>query len=447
MVTQGGEARFPLFSRTMRTRHCRLLTFAILAIALLTIRYLGNQRIPMAIISGLLVFLCLFMSDSELVPAVVFLIPFETAIQIVTIYGAILIMLIARHWHHMRVSFLSIPILSLVVLEGAHVLVTPFDMLQYLKVVVVYSLVAVLVYSDTIRIDYRAVLTWFVVGVCAFSALATVYDLGRNGYSLIQMISSGTRLGDTGLRAFDGGYGLYDNPNAIGTMLCVALSVYLVGLHARGRVLPTDFLLIGMLITVGLLTRSRAFIVTLLAQMTFTMTVSRRLSRWVSGSAAILLIAVLMIIATGRSTFVESVLSRFGVDFLSGRLEVFRAYNAYLLDHPWNLVFGIGLQSMNVKANIIHSPHNVVQEVMVAWGLVGVGIAFLLLLSVFRRGMLKRSQGLMHHLPMFTILFLAQSGQFFSKLPAPVLLVVAFCSYRWEPSRLVTKTHPIGTGV
>ena len=94
----------------------------------------------------------------------------------------------------------------------------------------------------------------------------------------------------------------------------------------------------------------------------------------------------------------ENLFTRFGEeDITNGRDEIFLFYTEHILSSPQYFFFGIGIQSVVEKIQMIHDtqmsvPHNGLQEAVVVWGIVGLVLMLCLLLALFRasRGTCKR---------------------------------------------------------
>ena len=116
-------------------------------------------------------------------------------------------------------------------------------------------------------------------------------------------------------------------------------------------------------------------------------------------------------------------IARFSTEDVSGgRTYLFNFYNEFIFSTPGHMFFGIGMQGIAEKINLllhanVEVPHNGYQELVVAWGIVG-----FLLMSFFMVGMIiqaKRKAGRkkiewIHYLPLLLLLINILAGQFFT---------------------------------
>jgi hypothetical protein len=407
----------------------RLFTFAVTTTLLLVTRDFARVAVPMVLIVGVLSLICLTMNDSELAAALMFLIPFENAIQITMIYVVALVIFVLRHLHDLRLNVHAVLILMcLMGLEASHMLIPPFDKVQYMKMAGVYSLITILIFSSQIRIEYSKVLRWFVFGTLLFSTLLVAYEFASSGYSV-------RRLGSRDeFELADSGYGLYNNPNAISIAICMSLSLCFLVSYVEGALPRSRLAELGMLVFYGILTLSKTFVVTLAFEVAYfllALLISRN-RRGMRLAGLVLIVLAVSFFLLKENMFVASLMNRFKVNLFSGRLEIIEAYSAYILSNPLYVVFGIGMQGMPEKTGLPLNPHNMLQEVVVAWGLVGLALCYAYVWAIYRRGArYKGPRGLIQHLPLLTLLFITQSSRLFRKLETFSLLFLVFCAYRW----------------
>ncbi len=79
------------------------------------------------------------------------------------------------------------------------------------------------------------------------------------------------------------------------------------------------------------------------------------------------------------------------------------------------MIMGVGIQNYDVKAGLNNVSHNAIQEIFVAWGILGF-IAVLLIVIESLYAVIKKHKldNVYYYLPLITLLLMIQAGQFFS---------------------------------
>lgn len=175
-------------------------------------------------------------------------------------------------------------------------------------------------------------------------------------------------------------YVLRYNPNGLGAICNLSIVGLLLRMKRQGFNL-LDFSLSAILALFGLLTQSRAFLLTFAVMvLLFALTVqSGALKRLRNLGILICIGAVGVGIVWLVSPFViEHILARLGeADISNGRNDLFAWYNEYLISDPEHLWFGTGLQDILTKVNSIvlvpvdNVSHNGIQELVIVWGIPG----------------------------------------------------------------------------
>lgn len=175
-------------------------------------------------------------------------------------------------------------------------------------------------------------------------------------------------------------YVLRYNPNGLGAICNLSIAGLLLRMKRQGFNL-LDFSLSAILALFGLLTQSRAFLLTFAVMvLLFALTVqSGALKRLRNLGILVCIGAVGVGIVWLVSPFViEHILARLGeADISNGRNDLFAWYNEYLISDPEHLWFGTGLQDILTKVNSIvlvpvdNVSHNGIQELVIVWGIPG----------------------------------------------------------------------------
>ena len=175
-------------------------------------------------------------------------------------------------------------------------------------------------------------------------------------------------------------YVLRYNPNGLGAICNLSIAGLLLRMKRQGFNL-LDFSLSAILALFGLLTQSRAFLLTFAVMvLLFALAVqSGAVKRLRNLGILVCIGAVGVGIVWLVSPFViEHILARLGeADITNGRNDLFAWYNEYLISDPEHLWFGTGLQDVVGRVNngldfgVETCPHNGIQELVIVWGIPG----------------------------------------------------------------------------
>jgi O-antigen ligase len=188
--------------------------------------------------------------------------------------------------------------------------------------------------------------------------------------------------------------GLVINPNSLG-VLCVLSVGCLMQIRSAGEKKKLDMFLTVSILILGALTCSRTYLACLLILGVFKFVSSnigvKGKLKLLLGSGVVLLISA-SILSLVFPTTVEMFIQRLTAeDITSGRYALFAEYNKYLLSSAKALVWGVG--SLNLGEKVVELsisfgvPHNGIQEILVAWGIIGL-LLFIAMIGV----MIRRSK-------------------------------------------------------
>jgi len=227
------------------------------------------------------------------------------------------------------------------------------------------------------------------------------------------------------------------NANSLGVM-CVLGITCLIQLVYSGSGKKADIWLISMLLVFGVMTSSRTYLVCLLLMavlLVFCMRggfVKKIQFLFVAGLVAGILLFVmnlfipdLLMYYSGR--FAEK-------DLTTGRADLLTLYNHFIVSNANVSLFGIGTQDLKKKVIEIYqvannSPHNAIQEIIVAWGVPGLALILAMLcVLVIRSRKQCSNQGLINYIPLIIILAKAQAGQMITSAYTMLALAFAYLS-------------------
>lgn len=402
----------------------RAVFYSLLSLILLLsfVRYSLQVDIPRMLMALVAVLIACVGDRDEILAMCICCMPLQEALDVYVTLGLCIVIYVVKFSEDIRLDKSIVPVLLVFLWELIHCFGEPFYPQSFFAIFIPYLLLLVVMCRGGEKCDYA-----FVVRVLSFAtAMMCISLLGQlfviNNYNLVATISKLQRLGvlsDEALKSLsiDGGR---LNANTLG-ILCVLSMTGLFQLRLAGNGKKSDLLLVVILLVFGTLTSSRTYLVCL-AFMALCLLFGQKGS--LSGKikfffAIVVVIAVAFLLL--NMLFPELLAyyySRFQVeDITTGRGELLKLYNRFLLSESKNLVFGIGLQNFGQKVVSIYHiadnvPHNGIQEIVVAWGIPGLLLfCVLLVVMIQRAGRSGVKRGLLNYIPLLIILVKAQVGQ------------------------------------
>lgn len=304
---------------------------------------------------------------------------------------------------------------------------------ELLSFISVFSLVIMrLIDTDYNGYDSQKICLYFIIGY--WVAMICLFGQYRiSGYSLLEisnMAEAQFRLGDTnefsdavnGVRT-----NITFNSNSLGLL---SLTVVLASLLFYRRQSSIIFLIstFGAL-SVGFTSLSRAYVLTaILALMAYFFLGFQR-KNIIRNTIFLVIVSFIIfyLLTTILSSFMTGFEGRMDTDDVSnGRLDIFSMYNNILLNNPLALLFGVGIQNYAAKLGVVMSAHNGTQEVVLAWGILGLTLIVILLNTALKNAKRYFWISKQYYIPFFAVLFFVQFGQSFSSFQFMMLLFLAF---------------------
>ena len=416
--------------------------------ALMIVRYVLKVNVP-AIAFLLVAMLPIwFGTTSEQLAFAASCIPLSIAFQYK--YALLILsvaMLVKNRWRLKR-SGVFIVIMVMMVWELFHAFYGQFSFTEYLRDFAELILLGVVTSVDLHDVDHKLVirsLSVSVVGVCAIMLIMQLQQFGFNLDAVFGRSARSFRFGQSNMTA--GRFALNFNANNLGFICNLATCSGLL-LTIRKEHRRMDVILTICAVTFAAMTLSRAAIVcAVMVYGTFLLLTEGKLATkiWSGVGGILTALLALVVIQNFIPNVFENILERFQrSDVWNGRGNLLKYYNQFMFSSPMYMLFGIGMQHIFEKVSprvpVIDVPHMGLQEVWIAWGVVG-----LVLLGVVIWRMITASkiyaEGKRHRyqfMPLALTLVFTMSGQFLTSSRALMALTVAYvclCAKKAAPVR------------
>ena len=136
------------------------------------------------------------------------------------------------------------------------------------------------------------------------------------------------------------------------------------------------------------------------------------------GAIVLLAVTAVLLLNWLFPNVMQDYAKRFRVeDITTGRTSLMIAYHRFIVREPQVMFFGIGLQNFKEKLTLIYrvasnTPHNAIQELIVAWGILGLLLFVMFVLLMLRQSTkYNKKHVLLNYIPLLIILVKSMAGQ------------------------------------
>lgn len=423
--------------RIQKHKENRIFKMYLLAMFVLMVaRYLLQIDVPAVVFLAVTLFPAWFGTKSEQLAMVASCIPLSVAFQykyaLLILSAAILI---RNHWKLNRSGAFMI-VMAMAIWEWWHAFYGNFAYVEYLRDFAELILLGIVLSIDLYELDYKLIvrsLSVSVVGVCVIMLLMQLRQFDYDIIAVFARSAHSFRFGQSNMES--GVYALNFNANNLGFICNLSTSGSLL-LAARKEHKRLDILWAICSAIFTLMTLSRAAILCLVIIFITYLFLGegRPLQKIISSAIGIVvaIIAMMLVWIFVPSVF-ENILERFQrSDMSNGRTSLLLYYGQFLLSSPAYFLCGIGMQHIFEKVSPYYPVHDVphmgIQEVWVAWGLVGVVMIMMLFFKIvtasrqFSQGKRRAYQ----FLPLGLTLVFTMSGQLLTSSRTLMALIFAY---------------------
>lgn len=404
---------------------CVILCFAILIL----IRDVAGVTVNRYIFIALATATFIVLDKQSIYAFIAFLTPLSVGIS-ATYITAIALVIIFIKQKELKVHILGLGCMVLILLmELLSAVRGIFSLTVYFRFAGIFIFAFLAMIDHEKNYDYDKMIKLFVLGY--FVAMGSIIGQMLNEYSLEEILSLGIRLGNTRrlLGKSTEGMLVSYNANDLGALCLLNINFcILLRLKTGNKWYMASFVISSLL---GLMTQSRAFLICYVISVLLfifmsskdTTSIIKNLSWLILGVGAILGLTYWLI-----PDYMSMLVERFNAsDISGGRNEIFAFYFKEMTSSVDKILFGVGLQYYPQKYNYIFSAHNATQEVVIAWGVIGLFIVIALFGIIFRNA--KRQNPIarnIQYIPLIMSLAIMQSLQGFSDRASMLRLMIAY---------------------
>lgn len=423
--------------RIQKHKENRIFTVYLLAMfALVAVRYLLKVNIPAIVFLAVAMLPIWWGTPSEQLACAMSFVPISIAFQ----YKYALLILVLAILIKKKGRLKWNGVLSLVIFmmgwELWHALYGKFSYVEYLRGFAEIILLGVVTSIDLYDLDHKLVirsLTISIVGVCLVMLIMQLQQFNFDFAEVFLRSAQNFRFGQDNMESEQ--FAINFNSNNLGFICNLSVSGGLL-LMVRKEHRWFDVLLVIASAIFAMMTLSRSAIVCLVLLFAGYLFLAgndivKKIAAGI-GTIAIALLTFFFIQVTIPSVL-ENITERFQrEDVWNGRGGLFSNYIEFLFLSPMNWLFGIGMQQIYEKVvpyvPVASVPHMGLQEVWVAWGLVGLVLFFTVLwriVTVSKR-YAKAKRQLYQFMPLVLTLIYTTSGQLLTSSRALLALTFSY---------------------
>ena len=401
--------------------HTGFYIFFSVLLLLIFIRYAFQIDIPRLMFLIIIVLIVLQGDKNEIIAMCMCCIPLHEAVDFFYSVTACAVILVFKSYKRFKVNITIFPLICLIVWELIHCFNTKFSATGLLSIFIPIIMLTILMCIDVSNCDYA-----FITRMIATTTLITcMMLLGKvlyfSGFNVLAAFASLQRLGlesETTRNTLKISGAV--NPNTLG-IVCVLVSTGLLQIRSQGQAKKRDMIMLLLLIVFGTLTSSRTYLVCLAVMVMLLLigqkgTINKKIRFFLM--FVIILAFGILILNILFPELMQYYSARFKVkDITTGRAELMIEYHKFIVANAKNLFFGIGGQDfanrlINVYRVTWNIPHNGIQELVVAWGVIGLIIfTILVVLMILNSKKYNKDQILLNYIPLIIILVKIQAGQ------------------------------------
>ena len=423
--------------RIQRNAENRIFKVYLLAMfAMVVVRYLLKVNVPAVAFLAVAMLPIWWGTPSEQMAFVASCIPLSIAFQykyaLLILSAAILI----KNRGRLKWSGVLPLVFAMMVWELWHAVYGHFSYVEYLRDFAELLILGVVTSINLKDVDHKLVIRSLVVSVVGICAIMLFMQLQQFNFDIVAVFirsANNFRFGESNMES--GIYALNFNANNLG-FICNLATCGCLLLIIRKEHTRTDMVLIICTVIFGIMTLSKAAVLCLLMLFVGYLFSTRGdlVKKVLGGIGGVLIVlsALILIQLLVPSVF-ANIEERFQrEDVWNGRGGLFKYYNEFMFLSPAYFLLGIGMQEIYAKvaphSPVAGVPHMGLQEVWVAWGLVGLALFLYMLwrLIVVSKQYAQGKRQAYQFMPLVLTLIFTMSGQFLTSSRALMALTISY---------------------
>lgn len=406
---------------------------------LIMIRYAFQIDIPRIIFLLIIGMIAVFGDRNEIIAMCICCIPMHESIDFYYALVICIVVCVFKYYKSLSFGGHLVLLVAVMIWELLHCYFTSFDIVLYLSYIVPFVLLAVLMALNMENIDYPFIVRALALSVLAMEVILFVRVLYFADFNVAVAIAGLQRMGSdlhSSIQDVEIAGGQI-NPNTLG-IIAVLASSGLLQLRSAKVGKKTDLIVMLANLVLAALGTSRTYLVCLALMIVLFIFAEKggmiNKIRVVALFAIVLGVATVSMALIFPDTFAFFVSRFFVEDITTGRDEGMKLFNRFLLDNPKVFLFGIGLQDYgNLIINVYriwnNVPHNLIQEILIAWGIPGLLIFALQILYMYIvAARWNKKISLINWIPLIIILFKSLAGQLLTSGYSMLALALAYLS-------------------
>ena len=424
---------------SVQNRHKRFWWLLGLLLLLIMTRYALQIDLPRVVFLVVIGLTALLGDRDEILALCVCFIPMHESIDFFYALAITLVIYIFKFHRQLRFRT-NIALIFLVILwELLHCFRQSFSVVDFLSGIVPFLVLAVMMASETDKLDYPFLVRSFAWATLGISVVLFVRVLYFSGFHFLLAIAGLQRMGLDVQSNIQGAAitGGLVHPNSLG-IIAVLSSAGMMQLRSKRVSKISDMILMCVILVFAALGTSRTYLACLAMMILLLIFAEKggmaKKLRLLGALCVAVAVAVAALALFFPDTFAYFV-SRFSVsDITTGRDSLMVQYHRFVVSEPKVMLFGIGLQDFGnqlmeyyrVASNI---PHNSVQEIVVAWGIPGIVLFTAVIISMLQSASERnRHMALINWIPLIIILFKGMAGQMITSPYTMLALSFAYLS-------------------
>jgi len=208
------------------------------------------------------------------------------------------------------------------------------------------------------------------------------------------------------------------NANQLAGMFAIAAAIILVTMDYKRMPKLLALPLVGYALFIVVMTRSRTglLLMGLIVLVYYWVTVFRRKKFWAGLWILLAMILLAVVVFNVFPGAAQAILNRFTNqdDITNGRANLFGLYLNAWSEDAWCFLFGYGIGSYSNVVDIWEAPHNMITDILICWGLLGLILILSILVAQYKKGIkrIDKKMRLLALLPAIIAVVASMAGQY-----------------------------------